>query len=411
MLKNRIYAAKLHFFGANIGTRRKLQHHSASVSAGRIGSARTFHQFFLSRVLLKCNLHQQYTLFNKNVYRRSFCFNFTRTIGSDFELPSFRSHNFSSKSIMTCCKPRLRILFVIVYLLLILWLCIAYGRILSVLVLHKSRADQKHMSSNAMPKIIHQSWKSRDFIPQFLDDAVESWRKLNPGYEVRFWSDQEMDSFVRKEWPIYWELYRKFPRRIMQADYFRYLVVLKFGGVWSDIDTMCLKPVDTWNSSALIPVSSQTKKQSPLNAFIGVEFDASGVIIDWFSIKLQFVQWTFAFPREHPLLRYVVDKIYYKYINMTGYEISEYTVHRVTGPTIWTDAVLEFFSLSAGISNYHQFRYLKYPLVIGDVVVLPITAFSPNNVEMGGKTADHPDSLVEHLFYGSWKARRRVPAS
>ena len=52
----------------------------------------------------------------------------------------------------------------------------------------------------SIPKIIHQTWKTKE-IPKELIFCVESWKRLNPTWEYRLWTDEEMDSFVKKEFP------------------------------------------------------------------------------------------------------------------------------------------------------------------------------------------------------------------
>ncbi|SMN22494.1 similar to Saccharomyces cerevisiae YGL038C OCH1 Mannosyltransferase of the cis-Golgi apparatus [Maudiozyma saulgeensis] len=49
------------------------------------------------------------------------------------------------------------------------------------------------------------------------------------------------------------------------------------------------------------------------------------------------------------------------------------------------------------------FAFIKSPIVIDDVMVLPITAFSPGVGQMEARGVDDPMALVEHLFSGTWK--------
>jgi alpha 1,6-mannosyltransferase len=40
---------------------------------------------------------------------------------------------------------------------------------------------------------------------------------------------------------------------------------------------------------------------------------------------------------------------------------------------------------------------------VGDVVVLPVTGFSPGGGNFGAGDVDDPQAMVQHLFRGSWK--------
>lgn len=49
------------------------------------------------------------------------------------------------------------------------------------------------------------------------------------------------------------------------------------------------------------------------------------------------------------------------------------------------------------------FAFLRNPALVDDVMVLPITSFSPGVGQMEAGPTDDPMALVEHLFSGSWK--------
>lgn len=173
-------------------------------------------------------------------------------------------------------------------------LVVHFGYILSI-VNQKSLHFMKGYSitnqsiESDIPLTIIQSWKTNT-IPDGAQAAHQSWKDLNPSHNLSFFNDQDADHFVKTRFPQHYQLYSKFPKSVMRADFFRYLSVYGMGGVWSDIDTECLYPIEKW-----IPNSLSTAVHVPkINAIIGVELDASDVSIDWFSTQLQFCQWTFA---------------------------------------------------------------------------------------------------------------------
>jgi mannosyltransferase OCH1-like enzyme len=49
---------------------------------------------------------------------------------------------------------------------------------------------------------------------------------------------------VRREFPEYLEAYRRLAKGVERADFFRYMVVLRHGGVYADLDTECVRPLD-----------------------------------------------------------------------------------------------------------------------------------------------------------------------
>jgi hypothetical protein len=79
-----------------------------------------------------------------------------------------------------------------------------------------------------------------------------------------------------------------------------------------------------------------------------------------------------------------------------------------TGPARWTDNVFdyindpEYFKIEPGSKNisWESFTGMDAPKKVGDVVVLPITSFSPGVQQMGAKEPDDEMAFVKHEFEG-----------
>lgn len=100
-----------------------------------------------------------------------------------------------------------------------------------------------------IPRILHQTWKSID-VPQPLAQFAARFRELNPDFEYRLWTDADNDAFVRAEFPRYYPLYRGFSRGIYRADLARILYLLRFGGVYVDLDIEPLRALDGFLETA-----------------------------------------------------------------------------------------------------------------------------------------------------------------
>ncbi|EMG46036.1 Mannosyltransferase Och1p, partial [Candida maltosa Xu316] len=87
-----------------------------------------------------------------------------------------------------------------------------------------------------------------------------------------------------------------------------------------------------------------------------------------------------------------------------------------TGPGIFTDTVFEYMNSilqspevyankkhRQTIVDWKVFTGMEQPIVIDDVLVLPITSFSPDVNQMGAKSSDDEIAYVKHMFSGSWK--------
>jgi mannosyltransferase OCH1-like enzyme len=95
----------------------------------------------------------------------------------------------------------------------------------------------------AIPRIIHQTWKSAALPPAFRAFQA-TWQRLHPGWEYRFYDDGACRAVVAEGFPALLALYDAFPHPVQRADLFRYLVVARHGGLYADMDTECLKNCD-----------------------------------------------------------------------------------------------------------------------------------------------------------------------
>lgn len=97
--------------------------------------------------------------------------------------------------------------------------------------------------SRAIPRIIHQTWKTAE-PPQPFRELQQSWRGRNPAFAYRFWTDADIDRFVASDYPELLPLYRGYRDPIARIDLARYLILKRFGGVYADLDCECLRPID-----------------------------------------------------------------------------------------------------------------------------------------------------------------------
>jgi mannosyltransferase OCH1-like enzyme len=95
----------------------------------------------------------------------------------------------------------------------------------------------------AIPRVIHQTWKSTD-VPEPLLRYQARWRALHPEFEYRLWTDEQNDALVRVDYPEFYRFYRSFSREIYRADMVRCLYLLRFGGVYVDLNVEPLRSLE-----------------------------------------------------------------------------------------------------------------------------------------------------------------------
>jgi inositol phosphorylceramide mannosyltransferase catalytic subunit len=95
-----------------------------------------------------------------------------------------------------------------------------------------------------VPQVVFQTWKSRTQVPSNYDAWSRSFRHHNPRYECMIWDDLDNREFVAEQFPWFLPFYDRYPKEIFRADAVRYFFLYKFGGLYADMDTECLKPLD-----------------------------------------------------------------------------------------------------------------------------------------------------------------------
>jgi alpha 1,6-mannosyltransferase len=236
-----------------------------------------------------------------------------------------------------------------------------------------------------------------------------SWSEKHPGFVHEVVSDAgavNLISYLYASVPEVVEAYKSLPEAVLKADFFRYLILLARGGIYSDIDTEALKPASDW-----LPDDFD---RATVGLIIGIEADPDRHDWQlWYSRRIQFCQWTLQAKPGHPVLRDIVATITEDTLRMKGDhrlkagELPK-SIVEFTGPAVWTDAIFSyfnnptFFDFSTRSSNisYPDFFGIREHKKIGDVIVLPITSFSPGVQQMGSEEVSHKMAFVRHDFEG-----------
>jgi glycosyl transferase-like sugar-binding protein len=99
------------------------------------------------------------------------------------------------------------------------------------------------MVADLIPKIILQTWKTVD-LPRPFAAWHAQMKELNPGFEVRLFSDDESAAFVRKNYPDFVDAWTALRTPVERADLFRILAVHHFGGFYFDLDVVMCRPLE-----------------------------------------------------------------------------------------------------------------------------------------------------------------------
>lgn len=219
--------------------------------------------------------------------------------------------------------------------------------------------------------MIHQTWKSSELDNQ-LKKYQNSWLRLNPEFQYHFYDDQDCLNFICQYYPLYAAVYHHLQTGVQKADFFRYLIIYHYGGIYADIDMECYKAFDCFISLRGLILSIETKisqtHQSMLN----------------YLHPFQLANCIFAAEPKHWFLKKVLDHI----TNLVMKNIcinTEDDIEGMTGPRMLTRLFYELKKQDT--KDIH---------ILSQIYWMPPTLYPnywPINVAMYAK----------HHFLGSWK--------
>jgi alpha 1,6-mannosyltransferase len=260
------------------------------------------------------------------------------------------------------------------------------------------------------PAYIWQTWKTSPSSPKFektFRPLEQSWTDQHPGFVHEVITDSVAVPLLRhlfSNTPRVLEAYEALPAPVLKADFFRYLILLARGGIYSDIDTAALQSAVDW-----VP---HEVPRSSYGMVIGIEADPDRPDwADWYSRRIQFCQWTIQSKPGHPILREMVANITeetLKHREMGTLKETLDSIVEFTGPALWTDHIFAFFNdpqyfdipEDAKEIDWEAFTGITSAKKVGDVIVLPITSFSPGVGQMGAGEDNDPMAFVKHVFEG-----------
>nr|WP_315033013.1 glycosyltransferase [uncultured Chryseobacterium sp.] len=194
----------------------------------------------------------------------------------------------------------------------------------------------------AIPKQIFQTFKTKK-LPLLTKFHIWNMKRQNPEYDYFFYDDRDIDKFLTEEFPPqYINAYHRLTIGAAKADFFRYAILYKKGGVYLDVDSAITKPL-----RKLIQEGDE--------AVISVERHEN-----------LYVQWALIFSKNHPFLKKTLELMLYNIEN----HCHPNDVHATTGPTVFTRGIKQSLKENPDIPytlfNGIEFRgYLKFKYKLG----------------------------------------------
>ncbi|KAK6444547.1 hypothetical protein ACSS6W_007506 [Trichoderma asperelloides] len=308
---------------------------------------------------------------------------------------------------------------------------------------------ERHIPFSNIPLLMHQKWDTTQLTGtnEMVISYIETWLKdaVSPppgSSEMAYflWDNAGVLTLMEE---YEHDLVRDFVEvfsPVEKVDIFRIAVCKWFGGIYGDVDTKALQHPSQWVHSAdisewtdemsgkkygldeaTLTLLHQNSGQSPpVNAIWGIECDTDpNTDAHWrmaYTYPVQLTNWAFASAANHPILQYFLDRIHEKaaeardrVLENPGTSLSQLRYDPVTrtGPVAVTEATKWRLEEHDGL-RWNALTGLKdggKTKLVGDVLILPITGFSPTQKKysrMGEKSWDDPDARLAHKAMGSW---------
>jgi mannosyltransferase OCH1-like enzyme len=186
-----------------------------------------------------------------------------------------------------------------------IFICICLIYIFFISPIHEGFADERKI-----PKVIYQTWEVKE-----LPDAIQQKRnemiQVNSGYTLELHDKTDRENFIRNNFDQ--DVYTAFMQLNVgaaKADLWRYCILYKMGGIYIDMDSSILKPLDE-----LIRPEDQC-------------------IITREGNNKYFNQWFLIFSKGHPILKEVINQCVKNILNKSSTDLIT-----LTGPAVFTDGV------------------------------------------------------------------------
>ncbi|KAJ5991743.1 hypothetical protein N7451_007467 [Penicillium sp. IBT 35674x] len=314
-------------------------------------------------------------------------------------------------------------------------------------------------------RALHDGNKSWDIIWQMLlkdaptpenrgQDSLQM-EEQNPEWSYKLITGElaeELVTITFSSVPGLASLYHSYPHFVQRSDLLRYLVLWYFGGYYADMDVIPTRKIKDCPAIK----ESVFNGSADVSLVLGIEIDEPFATPEemhfWhWARPYGFLQYTIYAPRRFsPLLREVIVRVIShtkRHLDESNFFIgpryNELTTLEITGPGVFTDAVLDVLNDSLPTSHplitrsveadaalgkmgpwgseapsqrvtWAPFHHLQETLCVngteakkgkefGGLCVLPINAWANGQRHSNAEGMNSPHACVNHRFGGAWK--------
>jgi mannosyltransferase OCH1-like enzyme len=234
---------------------------------------------------------------------------------------------------------------------------------------HHNKQNLLNENITRIPHMIHFIWLGTP-LPDFSRKMIESWKKFHPDWEIKLWTDADLQTFDLKNR----EAYNRANNWGEKSDIFRYEILLRYGGLYVDAaDFECIRSFDQLHDSC--------------DFFVGIAYGRRGVVYNGL----------IGCAPNHPIMQQCVDSI-----RSGNGDNSRWRIVNATGPYFLTKCIKK------ALANP------KAQKKMGVVVTFPSIFFYPfpdsertkySDIETVKNEFLCEESLAIHYWKSSWDAQ------
>ncbi|WP_292658651.1 glycosyltransferase family 32 protein [Nitratifractor sp.] len=176
-------------------------------------------------------------------------------------------------------------------------------------------------------KNIFQTYPDISSLPEEIRINIDQIKLQNVGWNYRIFDDEDVRKYIRKFYPEYLKYYDMINPKYgpARADFFRYLLIYREGGIYIDIKSSLRKPLDMVILDDDEFILSYWPNFEPMTH---PELDCKGEYQQWFIVSRS----------NHPFLKSVINNMVknIKNYNPIFGSVGKKGVLRLTGPVMYT---------------------------------------------------------------------------
>lgn len=234
------------------------------------------------------------------------------------------------------------LIFALIFLLYLL-MKIKYNIHYNTVLENNIQSDKMAYQNKLIPRKIFQLTADKNNINESFKENINYIKKMNPGWKYTLYDNDDIIEYIKKYFhPYVLETYNSINSKYgaARADFFRYLLMYREGGVYLDLKSASIIPFDF----IIKPDDEYLLAHWHITPSAGILGNSLG----------EFQQWHIICRPKHPFLdaviRKVIQNVYEYDIQLHG--VGKPGVVEVTGPIAYTKAIMS-------ILDKHKYRLFE----------------------------------------------------